>query len=546
VHVFEFFLGVEIVIALDKYPWQGVVVESCHGADGIPAQSGVVQKLLENRREVRNLSRRQEAQDATALLDARFPVSDGTVELNDAVVQFVEPVTLPRDTQLKVSLLFVHGPPGGRLRLSLTSDPDPRAANHDHAATLAMQKPVGARSARESAAVFKAWSQSLPELAELNGRIAHLESQYPVEAMTTVLCVLPREPELHRETFLLDRGIWDRKKYKVASHVPAALHPIKTKHPDRLAFARWLADRRSPLTARVQVNRVWQAIFGRGLVDTPEDFGTRMPQPVYWRVLDWLAVDFVDHGWSLKHLVRTIVTCATYQQSSRMSPELLELDPENRLLARGPRFRAEAETVRDIALSISGLLNRQVGGPSVFPPVPENVLSQNQWPDDWETAEGPERYRRSIYVFRRRSMPDPLLNSFDAPNGGTSCARRVRSNTPRAALVALNEPIFTEAGRALALRILREGGSSDDQRADYAFRLCTGRRSRPVERAELVALLEDHHRRLADGWLSINAIATGDHDRIPEVPPGTTPRDAAAWTVAARVLLNLDETLSKN
>ena len=472
-----------------------------------------------------------------------------------AVARFKEPVSLPSGTRLKITLLFRHSPPGGarkcsqlgRMRFALTRSPAPRAPGYDYAAALALRKPAEERTADERSEVFRAWWQSVPELDALEKEFLALEAKQP-EAMTSVLCVQTRLPEQERGTFLLDRGVWDRRQRRVEPHVPAILHPLDAKEPDRLAFARWLADRRSPLTARVQVNRVWQAVFGAGLVETPEDFGTRMSQPVYAELLDWLAVDFMDHGWSLKHVVRTIIESATYQQTSRLTPRLVELDPQNRLLARGPRFRAEAEVVRDIALTVSGLLHREVGGPSVFPPVPANVLRDtfSQLGKSWRVAEGPERYRRSLYVFRRRSMPDPVLDSFDAPNADFACARRVRSNTPLAALVALNEPVFNEAGRALALRVLREGGATDAERTDYAFRLCTGRGAKPVERAEVLALLKDRRKRLAEGWLSINEVATGDPATKPDIPAGATPQDAAAWTVAARVLLNLDETLSKN
>ena len=238
---------------------------------------------------------------------------------------------------------------------------------------------------------------------------------------------------------------------------------------------------------------------------------------------------------------------ATYQQTSGVTAELKELDPNNHLFARGPRFRAEAEVVRDIALSVSGLLHPQVGGPSFFPPMPQSVLKDTYFqPTYWLVAEGPERYRRALYMFRKRSMPDPVLTNFDAPNADFACARRVRSNTPLSALVSLNEPIFVEAARAMALRVLREGGATDQERVEYAFRLCTGRTPRPAEQSELLALLQHHRQRLADGWLSISQIATGKVSQRPVVPPETTPQDAAAWTIAARVLLNLDETLSKN
>ena len=496
--------------------------------------------------------------DQTAWRSDRGPGRRNTASV--AIVQFAEPVTLPRGSQLKVTLVFKHSAPGngrqstqlGRMRLALTNRPSPRGAAYGHAATLAMAKPAAERTTDERAALLTAWRQSVSELKDINDKIAALQKQLP-EADTSVLHLAARRPEDNRETFLLDRGAWDKPKHKVVPHVPAILNALDIgrtsgrEHPTRLDFARWLADKRSPLAARVQVNRVWQAMFGAGLVETPEDFGTRTTQPEYLNLLDWLAVEFMDRGWSLKQFVRTIAGSATYQQSSRVTPRLLEVDPLNRLLARGPRFRADAEVVRDIALSLSGLLNPKVGGPSIFPPVPKSVLHDNfSKPDYWTVAEGPERYRRSLYIFRKRSMPDPVLGSFDAPNADFACARRVRSNTPLAALVSLNEPVFVEAAQAMAVRILREGGPTDEARANYAFRLCTGRRATRAEREEVVALLKSHRKRLAEGWLLINEVATGDPAKRPSVPPGSSPQDAAAWTIAARVLLNLDETLSKN
>jgi hypothetical protein len=203
--------------------------------------------------------------------------------------------------------------------------------------------------------------------------------------------------------------------------------------------------------------------------------------------------------------------------------------------------------VRDIALSVGGLLHEKIGGPSIFPPVPEGMLSLSYVPVDfWKTAEGQERFRRSLYLFRRRSMPDPVMSAFDAPSGDTACARRPISNTPLAALVSLNEPVFIQAAQALAARTLREGGPTDETRAAYAFRLCTGRAPRPDEISELVKLITFARGRVADGWLSARQVATGDPAKTPDVPEGINPAQAAAWTVAARVLLNLDETLTKN
>jgi mono/diheme cytochrome c family protein len=470
-----------------------------------------------------------------------------------AVAQFECPLDYPAGTKIKIALHFDHGgsdrniAPLAHCRLGLTTAPDPRVPAVDYAAVRAMAVPPAQRTPAQQRAIFTAWRQTLPEAKEVNDAVAAAWGSFPA-ASTTVLHLLERTPEEARTTHLLDRGVWDRAKHAVAPHTPAALHPLPAgARPDRLAFARWLADRRSPLTARVAVNRVWQAIFGTGLVETSEDFGTRAPVPEYQDVLDALAADFMARGWSQKHLVRTILSSATYQQSSYASPALLERDPRNQLLARGPRFRLDAEVVRDSALSIAGLLTAKVGGPSIFPPVPQSVLDYNYVkPDYWEPATGPERYRRALYVFRKRSMPDPVLSVLDAPNGDTACVRRPRSNTPLAALTTLNEPVFVEAAQGLALRILREGGSTDATRADFAYRLCTARPIKPDEQAAIGALLRDSRQRLAEGWLNPWEIATGEPGKPPVLPKGATPQDAAAWTIVARVLLNLDETLTKN
>jgi hypothetical protein len=226
---------------------------------------------------------------------------------------------------------------------------------------------------------------------------------------------------------------------------------------------------------------------------------------------------------------------------------MLERDPHNRLLARGPRFRADAEVIRDIALSVSGLITHKLGGPSVIPPVPKNVLDYNYvYPSYWTAATGADRYRRTLYGFRKRSMPDPVMSNLDAPNGDFACARRPRSNTPMAALTGLNETIFYECAQALGLRVVREGGADDAGRAAYAFQLCTGRQPSSRERQEILELLEGRRGRLADGWLNPREIITGDPGKLAELPDNATPQTAAAWILVARVLLNLDETLTKN
>jgi hypothetical protein len=464
-------------------------------------------------------------------------------------VRFAQTLQLPPGTKMKVmSHLsggpWPHGMQLGHVRVSLTSAPAPQAAPMDHAAILALQTPEERRTPAEQAALFAAWRMSVSELKSFNDEIEALWLKHPT-APTSVLHLTERDPLRQRETRLLDRGGWDKPKHAVAPHTPAALHPFSPgAKPDRLAFARWLVDARSPLAARVAVNRIWQAIFGTGLVETAEDFGTRALVPEQLDLLDWLAVDFMEHGWSQRHLLRTILTSATYQQSSLATPAALDRDPRNQLLARGPRFRVDAEVVRDLALGIAGLLTHRSGGAPTYPPVPESVLEYNYVkPPYWKPSQGPERYLRALYLFRKRSMPDPMLSSFDAPSSDFACARRLRSNTALAALTGLNEPIMVEAAQALALRILREAGATDEQRAAHAYRLCVSRRIRPAESEKLIALIISTRERIATGTLHADEIIA---DSSAKLPAGITAQDAAAWTLAARVLLNLDETLTKN
>jgi hypothetical protein len=304
-------------------------------------------------------------------------------------------------------------------------------------------------------------------------------------------------------------------------------------------------DRRSPTTARSIVNRVWQAHFGAGLVATPEDFGRQSDPPSHPELLDWLAVELMDQRWSLKSLHRLIVTSATYQQSSQVTPDLLAKDPYNRLLARGPRFRVDAEVVRDIALAASGLLDDTVGGPAVYPPAPEFLFQPpvSYGPKIWDAAKGDDRYRRALYTFRYRSVPYPALQVFDAPNGDMSCVRRARSNTPLQALTALNEPVFLAAARALAARTLAER-QTDQGRVEYAFRRVLARKPTTQESAEILRLVREQQPRFVRGELNPWNLAADDPNQPLKLPPHTTVEQLAAWTAASRVLLNLDETIS--
>jgi hypothetical protein len=471
-----------------------------------------------------------------------------------AHLKFEKPLAHPGGTRFKINLKFAHGGPDhhgrtnnflGRFRLSVTDSERALAPLPDFVCKTLNTSPEQ-RTAEQQRKLFTFWRERQPEFVEAKAAIDKVWADHPEGE--TVLNLAERLPEHRRQTAILDRGDWQKPTTPVEPGVPAALHPLPVDaQPNRLTFARWLVDRRSPTAARVAVNRVWQSVFGVGIVETVEDFGVRASEPSHPELLDWLAVDFMENGWSLKHLLREIVTSATYQQDSRFTTELAERDPKNRLLARGPRFRMDAEAARDAVLTAAGLLNRQLRGPSFFPPVPESIFTTSFIPVDfWNTAPPPERYRRSLYVFRRRSMPDPVLSSFDAPNGDFACPRRARSNTPLAALTALNEPVFVDASRALALRVLREAGADDRERAKYAFNLCTNRTPDEAEVDEVLSLLKSQRARIADGWLSPRAIATGKHDELPELPEGVSPADAAAWTIVARVLLNLDETFTKS
>jgi hypothetical protein len=455
------------------------------------------------------------------------------------VLQLEKPIENLQDHKLKI--VWRQGEMIGCCRISVTDTPTPSAHAIDHDAILSMIE-----SPEISLKAFQAWMATREDAKDQSLAIENHWKRFP-SAKTSVLHMSERDARKARVTYTLKRGIWDQPDRPTEPQLLSSFHPpVQTPEPARLRLARWLVDKQNPLTSRVAVNRVWQEIFGQGLVETSEDFGTRAPVPEYQGILDTLAVEFMDSNWSLKKLVRSIVLSDTYQRSSHATNMMLELDPKNRWLTRGPRFRCDAETVRDMVLSISGLMHHKLGGPSVIPPVPQNVLDYNYvYPGYWKAAEGPERYRRALYMFRKRSMPDPVLSSFDAPNGDAACARRIRSNTPLAALTGLNEPIFVEAANGFAMRILRESPASDVERIEKAYKLATSRSASDEEKKQLIKFLEQQRKRLADGWLNPREILTGDPGKLKDLPEGTTPQDAAAWTLAARVLLNLDETLSK-
>jgi len=474
-----------------------------------------------------------------------------------AVFVLEKPVAFPAGAVVTVKLVQNHGGWNsddnqnnnlGRFRLSVTSAEKPVADPLPANVRAIVSRDPERWTAADAKAVFGHWRTTVAEWKEVNQKIEKLWSEHPKPESQLVL----QTRDMPRPTSVLKRGDFLKPLEPATPGVPGILHPISVDAksngvPDRLAFARWLVDPKSPTTARAAVNRIWQQYFGTGLVSSSEDLGVQCEPPSHPELLDWLATEFMSARWSMKHLHKLIVMSATYRQSSRVTPELAARDPYNRLLARGPRFRVEAEVVRDIAMAASGLLSPTVGGRSVFPPLPGYMILPpvSYGPKIWPEDHGPERYKRAMYTFRYRSLPYPALQTFDAPNGDFACVRRSRSNTPLQALMTLNEPLFLECARALALKTLREGGASDIERLTFAFRRCVSRLPEPAESAELLKLLAKERERFARPDAKPWEVAADDPAKPPALSKGATSADAAAWTIVSRVLLNLDETITK-
>lgn len=378
------------------------------------------------------------------------------------------------------------------------------------------------------------------EIATLEKAKADVEGAIP---LTMVTAEMPQR----RDAFILVRGQYDKRADKVEPGTPSALPPLPSDAPrNRLGFARWLVSPEHPLTARVTVNRFWQQVFGTGIVKTSEDFGSQGQWPTHPELLDWLATDFIAHGWDVKRLMKQMVMSATYRQSSKVSPELIQRDPGNELLARGPRFRLDGEVLRDSALYTSGLLIEKVGGRSVKPYQPEGLweavafvgsTTQNFRPDPGEA-----QFRRSLYTFWKRTSPPPVLLTFDAPSRENCTVRRARTNTPLQALVLLNERQFVEAARLFAQRALTEVQGTPEDRARFLFRWATSRV--PTDR-ELAVILGVYYAELAefqkDPEGAVKLLTYGETARNEKLDP----IELAAWTMTANLVLNLDETVTK-
>ncbi len=432
----------------------------------------------------------------------------------------------------------------GRIRLSLTTAAGPLQADPLNTRERAwMAVPRERWSPEQERELFEVFLFQEPSLKEAAAEWDRQWKDWP-DAENSTLALQLRQPR--RNTRMFKRGDWQKPTTEVTAAVPAVLNPLPAAAPrNRLGLAEWIVSRDNPLTARVIVNRVWQQYFGQGLVVTPEDFGTRAERPSHPELLDWLASEFVQRGWSLKELHRLIVQSATYRQASRISPALLEKDPYNRLLARGPRIRVDGEAIQDIALKASGLLSPKVGGPSVFPPLPDGVMSLAYGPIAWNVSEGEDRYRRAMYTFWKRSVPHPVLLMFDAPPAEQSCTRRLRSNTPLQALTTLNEPTFVQAARWLAWRSLQVPARSDADRATWVFRQCVSRKPNATESAVLLKLLASARSEFTAKPKDATQFAFADPKNPAPLPDGTSISDLAAWSTVARAVLNLDETITK-
>ena len=454
-------------------------------------------------------------------------VARGSLNLDRRAVFLPGEDVVPGGRHLQVELVHRHASPRyqiGRFRIAATGAPA-SLVTLPAAVLEALRTPPSERGPEKKKTLRLHALETDPARRPLQSKLAAVKKRESELRKSIPKTMVIRERGTPRPTHVHIRGDFLRKGKPVTPAVPAVLPPLPTEGgaADRLKLARWLVSRENPLTARVTVNRIWQRLLGRGLVETENDFGTQGSPPTHPELLDWLAKEFVDRGWSIKGLLRMIVSSSTYQESSQARPELDSVDPRNRLLARQNRLRLDAEIIRDAALAASGLLSEKIGGPGVFPPQPEGIFRFTQSQRKWNESHGEDRFRRGMYTFFWRSSPYPFLTTFDAPNANVCSTRRVRSNTPLQALTMANDPAVQEIARGLAERIVRQGGDSAEARIRYAFRLALARS--PAARE--TAILREHVEQVAD--------AVGDMDDRPE-----------AWLALARVLINLDEFITRD
>ncbi|WP_186774843.1 DUF1553 domain-containing protein [Allorhodopirellula solitaria] len=413
-----------------------------------------------------------------------------------------------------------------------------------------IRKPAHDRTQSEQAEIAEYYRSITPLLADARSELAECQSDLDAIQPNTSVPVMRELPAAkHRVTHVQLRGSYLSTGDEVSAGVPAALHDLEIadgSQPDRMTLARWLVDDDNPLTPRVIANRHWEQIFGKGLVETSEDFGSQGELPSHPKLLDYLAVELREGGWDLKQLLRLLVTSATYRQSSQTTPELVELDPDNRLLARGPRFRASAEVVRDQALFVSGLLSGKMYGPPVQPAQPDlGLRAAFGSGTDWKTSSGEDRYRRGLYTLWRRSSPYPSMAQFDSPNREVCTVRRTRTNTPLQALVTLNDPVYIEAAQALARRAV-EAAEDPRSRIIFSFQRVLLRSPSDAEIDRLSEFVDETIAYYQDHAEDAVAMATEPLGPLSDgLAQKSSPAELAAWTVLSNVILNLDETLMK-
>ena len=433
----------------------------------------------------------------------------------------------------------------GCFKLSYTGDAHVAELAKMPAGVLAiLQTPADARSDAQRAELTKYFLSQTPQLASQREQLAKLKKQLADLKADTVPIMRELPSDKRRVTRIQHRGNFLDLGDEVTEGTPAAFHPLPADQPkNRLTLARWLVDENNPLTARVIANRYWEQIFGIGIVATSEEFGSQGEAPFHPELLDWLATELVRLKWDQKAMLKLLVTSAAYRQSSRLTPELAERDPDNRLLAAGPRVRLSAEMIRDQALAVSGLLSKKMYGPPVKPPQPSIGLNAAFGGGiDWQTSTGDDKYRRGLYTTWRRSNPYPSMAAFDAPNREVCTVRRSRTNTPLQALVTLNDPVYVEAAQALARRAIAEAGPTPANRVDRLFKLCLARPPREAETQRIVQLYEQA---LADFQQSPEEARKMATDPLGSPAANVDLADLAAWTVVSNVMLNLDEMFLK-